>query len=196
MPRKLTQDFCLESQTKDKYTRLKPLSRDEQIFEDCKALIIHHFTRSWHPTVEDLFLKGWKHPNKPRPRVHAIFKVLSPEKSLSTFVSYRWVTTKICISSNHDFTRIRIETLSFNGSKKQAAKGEQILFHGTKRRCMIGQDSDSVCPCPSLYTYVFSLFSSACRVGALPDCSVCRIIRGSFDIDLCGTLNNGLTQRT
>jgi hypothetical protein len=38
--------------------------------------------------VEKLFNKGWKHRNKPKPCVHAIFKVISPEGTLQPYRDY------------------------------------------------------------------------------------------------------------
>lgn len=39
--------------------------------------------------VEKLFNKGWKHREKAKPRVYAIFKVISPEGTLKPYIDYR-----------------------------------------------------------------------------------------------------------
>jgi hypothetical protein len=39
--------------------------------------------------VETLFHKGWRHPKKTRPKVHAIFKILSPNSVLKPYHAYR-----------------------------------------------------------------------------------------------------------
>jgi hypothetical protein len=45
---------------------------------------------------------------------------------------------------------------------------ERLLFHGTKRTCTLGEDLENVDPCTS----------SAC--------SLCGIVKKSFDVALCG----------
>jgi len=39
--------------------------------------------------VANLFRKGWKHPDKPKPHVRAVFKILSPGDTLEPYLQYR-----------------------------------------------------------------------------------------------------------
>jgi hypothetical protein len=48
---------------------------------------------------------------------------------------------------------------------------EQLLFHGTTRACLLGEDAKSLYLCN------------------LSDCLLCNIIRNSFDVEKCGKSN-------
>ncbi|KAF8646212.1 hypothetical protein AX16_007353 [Volvariella volvacea WC 439] len=48
---------------------------------------------------------------------------------------------------------------------------EQLLFHGTTRQCLLAEHDDSTTLC------------------MLPECSLCCIIRNSFDVARCGSKN-------
>ncbi|KAF9790464.1 ADP-ribosylation [Thelephora terrestris] len=54
----------------------------------------------------------------------------------------------------------------------KASDIEQLLFHGTFRACALGETEDNV------------------RLCRLAQCSLCSIIRSSFDIERCGTRRN------
>ena len=53
----------------------------------------------------------------------------------------------------------------------KADANEQLLFHGTTRACLLGEDAKSVYLCD------------------LPDCFLCNVIRNSFDVEKCGKSN-------
>lgn len=56
-----------------------------------KARSSQHFpSRSDRSLVEQLFLAGWLHPNKPTPKVVSIFRLLSPSKSIGEYAAYRF----------------------------------------------------------------------------------------------------------
>ncbi|PPQ92599.1 hypothetical protein CVT25_007291 [Psilocybe cyanescens] len=81
--------------------------------------------------IEAKFNKGWKHPQKTRPKIHAIFKVLSSDSNLQPFHRYR----ALVISS----PALR------NRTKNPA--NEQLLFHGTNRFCGLVEDGSRVRLC-------------------------------------------------
>ncbi|PPQ78504.1 hypothetical protein CVT26_005143 [Gymnopilus dilepis] len=82
-------------------------------------------------TIERQFHKGWKHPNKPRPKIHAIFKILSSDSSLLPYHRYRAIVTASPALRNR--------------TKNPA--NEQFLFHGTNRHCTLAEDSSRVRLC-------------------------------------------------
>jgi len=53
----------------------------------------------------------------------------------------------------------------------KTANIEHLLFHGTSRACALGETGDNV------------------RLCRLARCSLCSVIRSSYDINLCGTKN-------
>jgi len=109
-------------------------------------------TSPTYSRVEKLFNKGWKHRQKRKPRVHAVFKVISPEGTLKPYLDYR-------------------ASVQASPSMKAAGKTEleSLLFHGTRRACLLGEDINNL------------------RLCSLRKCSVCSIIRSSFDIEKCGS---------
>lgn len=117
-----------------------------------KRLMPLERTSPSYSRVKKLFNKGWKHRQKKRPRVHAVFKVVSPEGTLKPYLDYR---------------------ASVEASPSMKATGktevESLLFHGTTRACLIGEGINNV------------------RLCTLKECSVCSIIRSSFDIEKCGS---------
>ncbi|KIM40644.1 hypothetical protein M413DRAFT_446065 [Hebeloma cylindrosporum] len=98
-----------------KARRLKPLSSGDE-----------HFS-----TIEKLFYKGWKHPKKPKQKIHAIFKILSSDSSLKPFHRYRALVASSPALRNR--------------TKNPA--NEQLLFHGTNRFCRLAEDSSRVRLC-------------------------------------------------
>ncbi|KDR68590.1 hypothetical protein GALMADRAFT_78358 [Galerina marginata CBS 339.88] len=82
-------------------------------------------------TIEKNFSKGWKHSNKPKPKVHAVFKILSSDSNLKPYHRYR----ALVLSS----PALR------NRTKNPA--NEQLLFHGTNRFCRLGEDGSRVRLC-------------------------------------------------
>jgi hypothetical protein len=98
--------------------------------------------------VRRLFRKGWKHARKFRPRVHAIFKIVRPQMVHNPYWKYQSAIANIVTES--------------------PTGNEYLLFHGTTRACLLGEDSQNILLC------------------RLPECSLCHIIRGSFSIKKCG----------
>lgn len=117
-----------------------------------KRLMLLEKTSSSYSQVEMLFKKGWKHRQKRKPHVHAVFKITHPEGTLKPYLDYR-------------------AAVQASPSVKTAGKieVESLLFHGTRRACLLGEDVNNV------------------RLCALNSCSLCSIIRSSFDIDKCGS---------
>lgn len=76
-------------------------------------------------------MRSWKHPDKPKPEVCAIFRILSPEQSLEKYSSYLLKVTK----------------------KRGLANVEELLFHGTSRSCRLGETKSNVqlCTMPECY---------------------------------------------
>ncbi|GLB40706.1 putative poly(ADP-ribose) polymerase catalytic domain [Lyophyllum shimeji] len=73
--------------------------------------------------VEKRFEKGWKHPDKPKPPVHAIFKIQLTKENLEAYQKYRTRVEASPIVRVHPNSRI-----------------EKLLFHGTNRRCLLADD--------------------------------------------------------
>ncbi|KAF9492342.1 ADP-ribosylation [Pleurotus eryngii] len=105
--------------------------------------------------LERYFHTGWKHPNKPKPEVHRIFKVVFPEHSLKPFREYRTL----------------IDSQLTSTTLKPLPGNESLMFHGTNRRCQIGDEKGNVMLC------------------SLPECFLCSVLRGSYDIAKCGSKN-------
>ncbi|KAN0093142.1 hypothetical protein V8E55_003926 [Tylopilus felleus] len=55
---------------------------------------------------------------------------------------------------------------------KEKRGSEKLLFHGTNRACLLGESSTSVLLC------------------GLKECSLCSILRSSFDVSKCGSKNS------
>ncbi|TEB34609.1 ADP-ribosylation [Coprinellus micaceus] len=103
--------------------------------------------------VEKCFRKGWKHPKKKRPRIYSIFRIALPEQMLKPFHKYRAMVAS---------------TPGVAGKTSDPAN-EQLLFHGTTRCCLLGDDPRST------------------RLCSVPQCNLCCVIRSSFDVKKCGT---------
>ncbi|KAJ2917350.1 hypothetical protein MD484_g3080, partial [Candolleomyces efflorescens] len=101
--------------------------------------------------VEKSFRKGWKHPKKKRPRIYGVFRIAQPDSVLKPFHRYR----------------ARIAAAPGLAGKIVNPANEQILFHGTTRCCLLGEDSRST------------------RLCNLPQCNLCSVIRNSFDVKRC-----------
>ncbi|KAK0236143.1 hypothetical protein EDD85DRAFT_839503 [Armillaria nabsnona] len=81
--------------------------------------------------IQQQFMRSWKHPDKPKPEVCAIFRILSPEQSLEKYSSYLLQVAK----------------------KRGLANVEELLFHGTSRSCRLGETKSNVqlCTMPECY---------------------------------------------
>ncbi|KAF9479968.1 ADP-ribosylation [Pholiota conissans] len=82
-------------------------------------------------TIERLFYRGWKHPKKTKPKIHGIFKILSPNSNLSPYHRYRAMVTS---------------SPSLRSRTKNPGN-EQFLFHGTNRYCRLAEDLTRVRLC-------------------------------------------------
>ncbi|KAF7374358.1 PARP catalytic domain-containing protein [Mycena sanguinolenta] len=97
--------------------------------------------------LEKHFQDAWTHPKKPKPQVHAIFEVVLTEESLVTFLRYRALVEL---------------------SRVPRHANEQLLFHGTSRSCLLGDEKSR---------------TQLCKIAG---CLLCSVIRNSFDISKCG----------
>lgn len=79
--------------SKSKRLVLLPQSDPNYVMRESLTSSFQRMNAAHCAIVEKKFLKGWKHPNKQKPAVHAIFKVLSSETSLKPFHQYRLVTS-------------------------------------------------------------------------------------------------------
>ncbi|KAJ7472736.1 hypothetical protein FB451DRAFT_1339532 [Mycena latifolia] len=101
-------------------------------------------------TVETHFQDGWKHPKKPKPRVHAIFEIVLTEESLISYLRYRICSALVEISCVPRYAN------------------EQLLFHGTNQRCLLGDGKQPA------------------RLCNIPECLLCSVLRNSFEVENCG----------
>ncbi|KAJ7145071.1 hypothetical protein C8R43DRAFT_1088757 [Mycena crocata] len=102
---------------------------------------------STYVQLEKHFQDAWTHPKKPKPQVHAIFEIVLTEENLISYLRYRALVEL---------------------SRVPRHANEQLLFHGTNRRCLLGDARKKMRPC------------------ALSECLLCSIIRNSFDVTKCG----------
>jgi len=105
--------FSWEHPDNEEYVRLKVLSLGDE-----------HFS-----TMEELFYDGWTHPYKAKPKIQAIFKILSPNWSFKQY-------------HRHYAMAISPESL-----RKKNPGNEQFLFHGTNRFCRLGEHNSLIQPC-------------------------------------------------
>ncbi|KIO34826.1 hypothetical protein M407DRAFT_210286 [Tulasnella calospora MUT 4182] len=98
--------------------------------------------------VQGLFCEGWKHPQKVIPDLRYIYEVQLPRHLAASYSAYRLKILKSVSPTN---------------------RGEQELFHGTSRRCMLGNEPELSKPCNNT------------------SCRLCCIVRGSFVIAKAGT---------
>ncbi|KAF5367731.1 hypothetical protein D9758_009882 [Tetrapyrgos nigripes] len=138
-----------------------------------KRLVAMDHSDKAYSEVEKLFQKGWKHPEKGKPVIRAIFTVLSPQKSLDSYAEYKYFAFNLCsISPINVLVRFQVQVVNQLSNYRRRAN-EQLLFHGTSQLCPLGKN-------PSAPPDVCSLRS----------CSLCSIIKNSFEIRRCGTRHN------
>ena len=98
-------------------------------------------------TVSTQFRRQWKHPTK-RKSVKHVYLVVAGSQQLLDYEIYKtWTQFFSCVN---------------------ASKVESRLWHGTTRRCLLGERGNT-------------------RLCQDLDCGVCGIITTSFDIAFCGT---------
>ncbi|THU94583.1 ADP-ribosylation [Dendrothele bispora CBS 962.96] len=110
--------------------------------------------------VEKLFQKGWKHREKEKPVIRALYKIISSQRSLDSYAEHKFQIQVVNQLSNY---------------RKRA--NEQFLFHGTSQACSFGMNLSNATLCP------------------IPSCSLCSIIRNSFDVQKCGYGFNHVNDR-
>ncbi|EAU83114.1 hypothetical protein CC1G_11640 [Coprinopsis cinerea okayama7 len=108
---------------------------------------------SKYTEISRTFKKGWKHPKKKRPHIYSIFRITIPDHILRPFHHYR----------------ARVAAAPGLAGRVKNPANEQLLFHGTTRCCLLGEDSRST------------------RLCSLPECNLCCIIRMSFNVKKCGS---------
>jgi len=89
--------------------------------------------------ISQKFMAGWKHPHKSRPTVHRIFYVAYSGSGLMHLGKFSDYSTRV--------------------------GNTQMLFHGTKRMCMVGETDQRVNCCTRA------------------DCNVCCILQGSYNME-------------
>lgn len=116
--------------------------------------------------VERLFKKGWRHRKKDRPQVQFIFKVLWTDALLEPYLAYRYT----CSAFQGRRAQLRLHRSAIQKTLNAPDKrgNEHLLFHGTNRACMLGECRSDVLLC------------------SLQTCSLCSILRTSFDVSKCG----------
>jgi len=115
-------------------------------------------------------VKGWRHRKKARPQVHFIFKVLWTEALLEPYLAYRYTSCLREMLLFFDPITNR-STVQSTVKAKDRRGNEHLLFHGTNRACLLGEIGNNVVLC------------------SLRDCSLCSILRTSFDVKRCGKSN-------
>lgn len=50
--------------------------------------------------VEKLFRKGWKHPGRQQPHLHAIYKLISPQANIQPYLEYKYNNTFVSFCDN------------------------------------------------------------------------------------------------
>ncbi|CAK5271842.1 unnamed protein product [Mycena citricolor] len=93
------------------------------------------------------FRESWIHPGKPKPQVHAIFEIVLTEESLMSYLRYRALVELSHVARHAN---------------------EQLLFHGTARSCLLGDQRAK---------------AQLCELDA---CLLCSVLRDSFDTSQCG----------
>ena len=93
-------EFCLEhasNEERNRWARLIRVDEASPRFIEGQFLIPTRFLIDTIPvhTVRDLFHKGWKHPEKSLPYLHAVYKIISPESSVVPFVKYQYVSGSV-----------------------------------------------------------------------------------------------------
>ncbi|KAH8092611.1 hypothetical protein BXZ70DRAFT_1010696 [Cristinia sonorae] len=91
--------------------------------------------------VETLFQKGWLHPNKQLPQLHAVYRVIYSQSRTMSFLKYRSSV---------------MSAVPYWSPFLQAGT-EALLFHGTTRGCLLGESSDDVSLCGSPQCYLCNI---------------------------------------
>ncbi|KAF5326715.1 hypothetical protein D9619_004279 [Psilocybe cf. subviscida] len=111
-----------------KFNRLRRLTSKDSHFSD----------------IEKLFYKGWKHPNKSKPQIQAIYKILATESSLNP--------ASVLTSP------------ALRGRRKNPVN-EQFLFHGTNRYCRLAEDAGRLRLCLLSKCHLCNIIRNSFDVG-------------------------------
>ncbi|KAF8072197.1 hypothetical protein FPV67DRAFT_925696 [Lyophyllum atratum] len=98
--------------------------------------------------VESRFNKGWKHPDKPRPPIRAVFKILSTKENLEPYLKYRSRVEASPSVRLHPNSRI-----------------EKLLFHGTNRRCLLAEDKHRLRLCELFDCHLCQIVGASFDIG-------------------------------
>lgn len=170
-----TDEFSLdhpENKGHSRSKRLKSISSKDPQFSSRKCFYLSFTLRTLtNDSVERLFYNGWKHPKKPRAKVYAIFKILSPASTLKPYIKYRYALILYGLSTPADLSAnsARVGSSPVLRNRTDNPPNEQLLFHGTNRFCSLGEDASKV------------------RLCHLSKCRLCSVIRNSFDLKKCGS---------
>lgn len=104
-----------KNQGNGRWKRLMPLSTQDPLYS----------------IIENKFIKGWKHSNKKRPQLRAMYRILWSDASLKLYNDYR------ALVASSPALRSRSMNLA----------NEQLLFHGTNRYCQLADDGTKVRLC-------------------------------------------------
>ena len=84
-----------KNQGNGKWQRLMPLSTKDPLYSISKSsplsisVIFCVYLDSFKTSVEKKFIKGWKHPDKKKPQLQAMYKILWSDMSLKPYNDYR-----------------------------------------------------------------------------------------------------------
>ncbi|KAF9035285.1 hypothetical protein BJ165DRAFT_1533777 [Panaeolus papilionaceus] len=90
-------------------------------------------------TISSKFFEGWKHPHKTKPVIKHMFYVVYSGTGLAHMSKFSDYSNRV--------------------------GNTQMMFHGTKRACRIGETPEAVTACNR------------------SDCNICCILRGSYDME-------------
>ncbi|KAG8954505.1 hypothetical protein FRC04_011833 [Tulasnella sp. 424] len=97
---------------------------------------------------QKMFRNGWKHPQKSKPDLRYIYALKLPGQLITSYLTYR---------------------LNIQQTTALSEGFEHELFHGTPRRCLLGNEPELTKPCDN------------------DSCRLCRIIKTSFTVKKAGT---------
>jgi len=119
--------------------------------------------------VADQFKASWRHVGSSCPAVRRVYKIIMPAAKLASYEAYRFVPRLNIVETQltGDHYRTQVESRGNFVAQGRSAGNENRRWHGTRRVCNLG---DKGC----------TQFCSS------SSCSLCSIIRNSFDITLWG----------
>ncbi|RGB33356.1 hypothetical protein C1646_654462 [Rhizophagus diaphanus] len=104
--------------------------------------------------ISNQFMSSWKHENKAIPEIHTIYKIFPEKQIISRYNNYRDYIENLRRLEGRPFPK---------GDGRVMTKGnEQRRFHGTRMKCLLGIQTDMLCPDMN--------------------CAVCRIITEGYKL--------------